>query len=294
VEGREWLIVALSAAGNLPTVERAEALAAAGVFSRALADVGVARAYLEESAALNAQLDNREGLSRTLRWLGMLLLDLDQRAEAHEALTHSLDVATSADDTHGRAQSLSFLGESARVTENYPEAERLNVESAELFRELGNNTQLATALQNAGFAALRSGALGRAERLFRESLAVVSPMSDRLVSPVSCAGLAAWCAATGRAEEATRLFGAVDAQLRSTGYTLNRVDQRDRDHGMAQARRALSAAEFETAWTQGQVMSFEAAVEYALRLANGEPTALETDVPGSVTSSPPIHPSNVV
>lgn len=293
MEGRRWLEAVLAVTGDEPQAERADVLTAAGVFARAVDDNVGARNRLEESVRIFRRLGNESGLSTALRWLGMVLIDLDCLGEAQDALARSLDLARREAGRFGEAQSLAFLGELSRAAGDYAEGERLNMEIACAFREVGSPTQIGIALQNAGFAALRLGAISRARQHFVESLTNL-PVDTKLASPVSCAGLAAWCAASGRFEEAARLFGAVAAQLSSTGYTLNRVDRRDHDHGLTQAHKALSAVEFETAWREGQALSFEAAVQYALQLANGEPTALGADVPGSVTSSPLVHPSNVV
>jgi hypothetical protein len=71
-------------------------------------------------------------------------------------------------------------------------------------------------------------------------------------------GLGGVAAATGLPAKAARLFGAAVAQ------GLDPSDQSELNHYIALARGQLDAASFDTAWAEGQAMTLEQAVGYAL------------------------------
>ena len=77
----------------------------------------------------------------------------------------------------------------------------------------------------------------------------------------------AGAAAPRQPERAARLFGAAHGLLAAIGAALSVSNQIDYERNLAAVRAQLGDAAFEAAWTEGQAMSFEAAVAEARRVA---------------------------
>ncbi len=75
--------------------------------------------------------------------------------------------------------------------------------------------------------------------------------------------MAAVATSRGSIVRAARLFGAADASRTATGATRQPVHQDFYLPQLAAARAALVQAAFATAWTEGQALTSDAAIDYA-------------------------------
>ncbi len=78
------------------------------------------------------------------------------------------------------------------------------------------------------------------------------------------AGMAGVAVGVGRAERATRLLGAAQVLLDSIGVMLDPDDRADNQRSEVAARTELGEEAFARIYAEGQAMSLEQAVEYAL------------------------------
>ena len=88
--------------------------------------------------------------------------------------------------------------------------------------------------------------------------------------------LAAVAGAEGHFVRAARLFGAAEAQWRASGGVRYPPDRSAYESDLAVVRAALGEAELAVAWADGQAMTTEAALAYALAetdSTNGAPAA---------------------
>src|SRR5205085_2452163 len=76
--------------------------------------------------------------------------------------------------------------------------------------------------------------------------------------------LAGMAVMQGHPERAARLYGACAAQLQEQGTRLPPSNQADHDRLIALVHRQLADAQFATCWAEGQALSMEQAVAYAL------------------------------
>jgi hypothetical protein len=81
---------------------------------------------------------------------------------------------------------------------------------------------------------------------------------------MALAGVSGVLAARGRAKDAARLAGAAQAQFLAIPRRLDPVDRGDWERIQAEARAQLDEASFASAWAEGQAMSTEQAIAYAL------------------------------
>jgi non-specific serine/threonine protein kinase len=100
----------------------------------------------------------------------------------------------------------------------------------------------------------------RARVLHEETLALCRELGDKLIGSESLEGLACAAAAREEAARSARLFGAAA----TLGYQQAPAERALREPYLAEARSLLEEAAWKTAWSEGQAMTFEEAVSYAL------------------------------
>jgi hypothetical protein len=102
---------------------------------------------------------------------------------------------------------------------------------------------------------------------FRTSLALFQALDDRQGIAACLAGLAATRRTARQTAHAARLLGAADAIQAAGGpYPADRADY---DRILAVVRIQLDAATFAAAWAEGQAMTQEQAISYALEDSDG-------------------------
>jgi hypothetical protein len=98
----------------------------------------------------------------------------------------------------------------------------------------------------------------------REGLALWRELGDQLGAAECLEGLAAIAAGTGEPARVARLLGAVEALREAMGTPQPPVERLDHEATVAATRAALGAAAFAAAWSEGQALTPEEAVAYAL------------------------------
>ena len=98
-------------------------------------------------------------------------------------------------------------------------------------------------------------------------------LGDKMVASASIDGLACYAASRGEAQRAARLFGAAQALREAVGYHQSPRERSLREPYLTIARSSSNEAAWETAFAEGQAMSFEEAVEYALSAEELSPAA---------------------
>jgi tetratricopeptide (TPR) repeat protein len=142
-EARDWLdkIHTLPGISRYPVLH-AQILNHVGRYFWTQGNVSFARAKLEESRALSAQLGKNgiPALAETLNWLGLLVLfnDEDGKERARPIFQQGLDLYTSVNDTWGMALSIFHKGILENELRNNDLAFSLFEQSYEKFEELGD------------------------------------------------------------------------------------------------------------------------------------------------------------
>jgi predicted ATPase/class 3 adenylate cyclase len=300
-EGRRWLeqalaengrasasvrVQALDAIGGLAhdqgDVDRAESAAREGLELSALAGLESGRVaslrrmmgitaeregdyeratYLhEESLALFREADDTWSIAASLLSLANALVVREEHGRAKELYREALVLSRKSGDPEQHATGLSNLGYEYLLEGDYEQATALNEEAARLYRDRGSRGGLVYALDNLAWAALACGDHERARALHEETLALCRELGDKLIGSESLEGLACAAAARGEAERSALLFGAAS----SLGYQQAPAESALREPYLSSARSHLGATAWEAAWAEGQAMTFERAVSYAL------------------------------
>jgi tetratricopeptide (TPR) repeat protein len=296
--------VLASAAAQEPGRARAIALLSSGSMVLFQGDLGPARALVEESVAIWRQVEKGYGLAQTLFINGLILLNQGQETAARPIIEECLGLARELDypwfQTHalinlgnvalglgelaeaearfdealslGRemgdnrlvGMALNNLGEVARLQGDYAGAGGYYEETLTTFREAGEEAQLPRLICCLGYVVWHQGDLERALALFQESLTLFRKLGISRGIAECLAGLAGLAASRGRPQEAARLLSAAEALLKASGSTWWPADRVEYERNLATLRAALSEAAFAAAWAEGQAMTLERAIAYAL------------------------------
>ena len=160
------------------------------------------------------------------------------------------------------------LGDVALLQGNRERAAVLYEDGLVLGQELGdNNTLTAYLLGRLGLLELDQGDLDRATALLEESLTVFRGLGEKYYLLEVMTFLAGAAQVRGKAVRAARLFGAAQGLCQSTG--LDGLERRFFERFLVAARSQLEEGAWEEALKEGQGMSLEEAVDYALENDSG-------------------------
>ncbi len=265
-EGREWLEKGLARSGASPASLRAKALNEAGFLAIYHLDPQ-AIAMLEEALALFKELGDELGQAISINYLAHttgILANHERvttlREEAEALLKGPLEDRRAAAHLH---LTVGMMG----IVEMDHEEVMVRIEEAlALFREVGDVRSCAQCLTIMGIAAVGRGDVGRAARVFEETLRLLRQLKDKIGTFYSLIGAAGVAVLQGRPARAARLFGACEALRKAIGHPAQPLERVNYDYEdfLATTRGALGEAAFEAAFSKGQAMSPEQAIEYAL------------------------------
>jgi len=266
-EGRSWLEGVLAQAAMLDApAARAKALSSAGNLAWFQGDYTVARSMLEESIAISRASGplGKPNLAYALLWLGLVTRDQGDPAAARPLLEESVAICREIADQWTLALSLVSLGRTVTLSGDPAAARSTLEEGGTIYREIRDKWGLAVSLNNLGLAALREGDYGRATALYKESAALFWEVGEKIFA-ARCLEELAWVVSMqGDYGRATRLFGAAEAQRETFGVSMPPAARTEHDRNVTAARAQLGEEAFAAVWAEGQVMTMEQAIEYAL------------------------------
>lgn len=301
-EGGSWLRRALAVATER-TAARAKASNSAGSLLMPHADYATMEALHQEALAIYRDLDNQQGIARSLNGLGLIRWRQGDNVAARSIFEESLAINRDVGELWGIGAALANLAIVVFDMGDNADARRYNMEAAAVFRELGDKTNMALMLNNLGVIALAEGDTEAAESLWgeclsvyrelnnkgnvglalinlallardrrefdkalalsAEGLALVTYQGDKRFVVHTLVRLAGMAAMRERPEQAARLFGACAALLEELGKLPPSI-KADHDHYLTSTRSMLDEARFAECWAEGHAMSMEEAVKYAL------------------------------
>ncbi len=303
VEGRGWLKEALDHGDEAPLPARAKAYLGAGTLTFLQCEYEGARDLLEEALALYRTLGDDRGVASVSQMLGSIARERGEYARSEALHEESLSIWRGLGDEVGEARSLNYLAYAAWLQEKHERAKALCEETLGRFRNLGDNEVVVWALISLGCAthysgdyrggrtilqeslalsqevgytegvawslnqlgiiAHREGEGRRAMDLLRESLGIHQELGDRWrAASVLDAIAEAFCVADHPGPAAC-LFGAAGAVRESISVPVPLCERVDREESISSARAELGDAAFEAAFSEGQTLSPEQAVECA-------------------------------
>jgi tetratricopeptide (TPR) repeat protein len=306
-EGRRWLEGALAHSAGHADRARVRVLLAAGELARAQGANDQAGAYFEESLVLAQGLGDQVSIAEALANLALVVSNRGDYVKQEEFATGALAGWRSLGDPWQIASSMNMLGIALLNKGDLPGARALLQEALALAQTLGDDGPIGNILVNLGelarsqgdlqaARALHSEALDRfravrrkggmthalaglaaiaaqqrddaaATSLFGECLVLSAELGSAYGLACSEMGLAGVAARRGQGEPAARLLGAATALLAGHGLVLDPADQAEYARNRAAVEGQLDATAWTATYAEGQAMTVEQAVAYALEVA---------------------------
>jgi DNA-binding CsgD family transcriptional regulator/tetratricopeptide (TPR) repeat protein len=235
-----------------------------GYAARLRGDYERAKELLEENLRLSRETEDKLGIADALPKLAIISNYLDDRERAKELLEKGIVLCRELGYGTRLGELLSHLGYILLLEGDYERGAALNEEVATLYRERGYKFGLDGILHHLGWAALLQGIHQRAKTSYEENLRLCKELGNKIATSGSLQGMACVAGATGASEHAARLFGAAKAIREAVGDQYMPEEDALWAPYLAMARSQLDEVAREAAWAEGQAMSMEQAIEYAL------------------------------
>ena len=303
-EGRRWLEAAIDRARALEAWPRAKIYTAAGRLALMQGDYEPAIAFAQEALTSFRDMDDRRGIGYQLQTLGLAAFEQGDFERAQQYYSQSLTVYQELGDTYGIAWAMNGLGLAAAhmgeygdaaalydqclalfhrlgsrrgiawsllnvaylagCQHNYDQAEALYAQSLALWRELDRKRNIGLALSGLGYVALAKAKFGHAAANFKESLILFHALGAKREILDCLIGLAGVASGLGSLERAAHLLGIVEALRRQLASILRPVIREMYERSLAVVRAQLHPVILAAIRAQGEAMSLEQAVAYAL------------------------------
>lgn len=265
MEGREWAEGALLRENSqeIPAWVRAKAHAMVGALAWEQAEYATAVPHLERNLALRREIGDKPGIADALRRLGSVLREQGELAAAYALFEEGLAISRESGDKTGVAGSLHALGTVALYEGDHAAARPLIEAALALRQELGD-PDIAWTFSCLAWLAHDEGDYAAAGAHFVSSLALFRESGDRYGIVLTLHYFAGLAAAQGKERRAVLLLGALDALSGPLGMSLPLVERAHHDRILAAARATLGEEAFAAAWAEGEAMTQEQAVDYAL------------------------------
>jgi len=274
-EGRRWLARAL-AINPGRTAERMKALHGAGWLAHHQRDLDEARRQLEESLDIARERNDLWTIAWTLHGLGRVAYFEQDPLRARTLAAESLAVAEADGDPWLVAFALHLLGIAAYIDGQYPSARALYERSLAIRREIGWREGIGVLFTLLGIVAIRERDFDVAASRFREGLDNMRGVLNDWGISVNLACFAGLAGAEGRWRDAARLAGASSALRQSWQTPLIPLIETIVDEGLAHARQSLGDEAWAAAWAEGQAMSLEESITFALEARRAQPRTIDS------------------
>ncbi len=238
------------------------------VYLHAVKDYAMAEQIHEKSLKVLRQIGDKFGIAHVLLSLGFNYLRQENYARAVELEMEALSFFRELGDKAGIGWAFANLYNLARWQGDYERARLLAEERTTLWRDVGFGLQMAWSIYDLGRIATLQNNFDSAASSFKESLIFFQQkgsLKDRILCLVGPAHLAL---ALGKLELALRLYGAFQSLSVLNQVVLESDDHRELERKLGELRAKLDVTHFEAAWVEGQHMTTEQAVEFALSVVD--------------------------
>jgi predicted ATPase/DNA-binding XRE family transcriptional regulator/predicted negative regulator of RcsB-dependent stress response len=235
-----------------------------GYIAQSRGDYSAARSKLEESISLLQSAGDDLFADEYVSDIGSVLLDAGDYVAAQTYFERAIPRYRANQDKKYLANTIGRLGDIALSQGNYAQARRYYEESLVILRALARTVMYRSALDNLGRIARLEKQYEQARALHKESLALrkISANKRRLADSLEALGVLAL--AQGQMVRAARLLSASQQLFTSIGAKMWFFLCAEFNSAVADVRAQLDEDAFNAAWAEGQKMTLEQAIEYAL------------------------------
>jgi predicted ATPase/DNA-binding XRE family transcriptional regulator len=227
-------------------------------------DLALARSLFEESLLIWQELENLSGIAPTISYLGRVHDAQGNYEYAAILYKKSLDIFQKLGDKYGCIYTLQYLGRMEYNRTDYAAARARYQESLNLSSEVGHNWYTAISRTNLGHLSLIEGNYDEARTHYQESLIIFSQSGDKQDITNCLVGWANLAQTIGQTEQATKVCGAIEALLQTTMGHLVSPERETYQRTVIALRAQLDESTFAQTWAEGQAVTLDEAVAYAL------------------------------
>jgi tetratricopeptide (TPR) repeat protein len=233
-------------------------------------DYRQAEVLLEQSLAIGRSLGDAEIVAISLMQRGVMAHRQGDYTTARAYLEESVAVWWTSNDREGTragsglGPSLSALGNLALDQRDYAMARAAFEERLAIWQEVGSRRNIAFAVNSLGSLALAEGDYVTARARFEESMAIWGETEDRGGIAFLLSSFAELATAEAQLPRALRLAGAAASLREKHGTPLAPSSQARLERTLELVRSAFSGEDAAAAWSEGQAMTLEQAIAYAL------------------------------
>ncbi|HLO30807.1 MAG TPA: tetratricopeptide repeat protein [Anaerolineales bacterium] len=264
-EGRRWLEEGLVKGKDVPKAVRANALWGAIWLAYHQGDYVRANEESVEYLPLARELNDPLSVRNALTGLGVTAVAQGRYEEGVAYLRESLEICRGVGKNWHLGTSLLLLGQTLMHLGDPHEAVLLLEEALAVYRELKNKAFVARTEGYLGYAALLRSDYELAENYFQQSLREFSDLHETMGIAEGLEGLAAVFAVTDRSDRTARLAAAAGVIRETIAARALPLDQATFQAYVQQAHKAMAPEAWRRAWEEGNMMSTEQAVTFALR-----------------------------
>lgn len=240
-----------------------------GVLAKYQGDLAQAAAHFDASLARYQSIPDLWGMALAETRRGILALDSGELERAGSLLDRALAAWRQLGDREYLAVTLVNLGELATRTGESDRAEHQLKEALDLLRSIGELGVTTYALTMLGDLFRQRGVYLAAAQSYRDALALNRELGARLGIAQGLERFADLAAMHGLAEHAARLLGSAARIRRDINAPALPTEAVDRQATTQAARAALGEEAFATAWSTGEGMTDQDAIDETLAVVHG-------------------------
>ncbi|MFN8472627.1 MAG: adenylate/guanylate cyclase domain-containing protein [Anaerolineae bacterium] len=265
-EGARWLDMALKLdpTPSSRPVLRSNALNPAAWLAWLRGEYDLARQLSEEAYALSQSTGDLMARARAVRTLASVAMVNSEVLKARSLYEESLDLSREINDLEGIAAGLNNVALTHGMQGDTDYADKLFAEAVEIGKQMKDIRVQARTLQFWAALSFLRGDETAAQEHVREALVLLQRIGDIWYIMLCLLITAGVLSRQGLSDRATRLLAAFETWRTSIGVSTIGPYQIAYDEALATAHAKLDDAAFQDGWAEGQSMTLDEAIAYAL------------------------------
>ena len=224
-----------------------------------------ARKLYDESLSLSREIGYNAGIAMSLENLGNVAFEQREYVRTRELNEESLSLYRKIRDKRGIAVSLNNLGNVAFEDGEKERARQFYEESLVLAREIDYKLGIAFSLENLGHVRLERGEYEESWKLYEESLTLNQELGNKRHALIDIFGLTELEVINYQHKRAAMLLGIIEEMLQSMKAVLDNRELIIYNRVISDLKSKLGEGEFSKYKSDGKAMTFEQAIEFALK-----------------------------
>ena len=264
VEGYRWANRVLAYLDKISPKYQIRLFISAGKLAYANGDLLLDRKYCLRAATLSQELGDIENEAWALIFGGgSAIKHLDNYEASFGMVEEGLTLLRRLGNKPGMAQALNILGEMSRSSGDYEYARQVYQESLVIVHQTGEIIRENFLIGGLSYVAYHYGDYEKAAALGKDALRQAHHLGlDRIVGCL--ADLSGPLCKLGEVEKAARLLACSKAHMAEIGIDYQPGDKLELEKFAADIRANLDQPTFDAAWKEGEALSLDQAVSYAL------------------------------